>query len=105
VSAAFIGCMYYFDLYDTSILSNRREVLTRLVQVVLIGLLIVVIILALWRQLFSCLNRRSQFAERTMIFGDEPSASRLLRELESRPELGLERRGPNFGKRQSELTN
>ncbi len=25
--------MYYFDLYDTSILSNRREVLTRLVQV------------------------------------------------------------------------
>ena len=26
VSAAFMICMYYFDLYDSSILSNRREV-------------------------------------------------------------------------------
>jgi sugar transferase (PEP-CTERM system associated) len=114
LTGAFIICMYYFDLYDSSILSNRREVLTRLVQalgtmcillavvyylypplelgrgIVLIGLIIVVIILVLWRQLFLVLNGRSQFAERTMIFGDEPSASRLLRELESRPELGLD---------------
>ena len=113
LTGAFIICMYYFDLYDSSILSNRREVLIRLVQVLgtmcilvalvyyidpllelgrgitLIGLLIVAVILALWRALFSALNRRPQFAERTMIFGDEPSASRLLRELESRPELGL----------------
>lgn len=113
LSGAFIICMYYFDLYDSSILCNRREVLIRLVQVlgtmcvllavayylypplelgrgiILIGLLIVVIILALWRGLFSALNHRPQFAERTMIFGDEPSASRLLRELDSRPELGL----------------
>jgi sugar transferase (PEP-CTERM system associated) len=49
----------------------------------------VAITLVLWRGLFSALNRRPRFAERTMIFGDEPSASRLLRELESRPELGL----------------
>src|ERR1700689_52893 len=113
LTGTFIVCMYYFDLYDSSILSNRREVLIRLVQVLgtmcilvalvyyidpllelgrgitLIGLLIVAVILALWRALFSALNRRPQFAERTMIFGDEPSASRLLRELESRPELGL----------------
>jgi len=113
LSGAFVICMYYFDLYDTSILSNRREVLSRLIQVlgtmcillavvyylypplelgrgiILLGLLIVVIILALWRGLFFALNRQPQFAERTMIFGDEPSASRLLRELDSRPELGL----------------
>jgi len=113
LTGVFVICMYYFDLYDSSILSNRREVLIRLVQVLgtmcilvalvyyidpllelgrgitLIGLFIVAIILALWRGLFSALNRRPQFAERTMIFGDEPSASRLLRELESRPELGL----------------
>src|ERR1700691_3370545 len=113
LTGTFIVCMYYFDLYDSSILSNRREVLIRLVQVLgtmcilvalvyyidpllelgrgitLIGLLIVAVILALWRALFSALNRRPQFSERTMIFGDEPSASRLLRELESRPELGL----------------
>jgi len=113
LSAAFIVCMYYFDLYDTSILSNRREVVVRLIQtlgtmclvlavvyyfypplelgrgIILIGLLIVAIILTVWRGLFAALNQRPEFAERTMIFGDEPSASRLLRELESRPELGL----------------
>ena len=33
VSAVFIICMYYFDLYDSIVLSNRREVVTRLVQV------------------------------------------------------------------------
>jgi sugar transferase (PEP-CTERM system associated) len=113
LSGAFILCMHYFDLYDSSILGNRREVLTRLVQVLgtmciliavvyyfypplelgrgvfLIGLLFVAIILTLWRGLFFALNRRPQFAERTMIFGDKSSASRLLRELEIRPELGL----------------
>ena len=113
LTGAFIICMYYFDLYDSSILSNQPEMLSRLFQVLgtmcilvalvyyldpplelgrgitLIGLLTVAIILALWRGLFSALNRRPQFAERTMIFGDEPCASRLLRELESRPELGL----------------
>ncbi len=108
----FLVCMYYFDLYDSSIVSNRREVLSRLVQalgtvcilvalvyyldpplelgrgVTLIGVVIVAIILGLWRVLFSALNQ-PQFAERTMIFGDGPSASRLFRELDSRPELGL----------------
>jgi len=113
LSGAFIVCMYYFDLYDTSVLSNQREILSRLVQVlgtmcigvavlyylypplelgrgiVAIGLLIVLFILAVWRVLFFALNRRSQFAERTVIFGDGPSASRLSQELDSRPELGL----------------
>jgi sugar transferase (PEP-CTERM system associated) len=113
VSTPFILCMYYFDLYDSSILGNRREVVTRLVQVlgatsillaviyylyprlalgrgiVLIGFIISAVVLAAWRGLFSTLNRRSEFAERTMIFGDGASASKLLRELESRPELGL----------------
>lgn len=105
--------MYYFDLYDSSILGNRREILTRLVQalgttcvllaivyyffpplklgrgIMMIGLVFVVMILVLWRGLFFELNSRPQFAERTMIFGDEPASSRLLRELQSRPELGL----------------
>lgn len=113
LSGIFLICMYYFDLYDSSILSNQREVLSRLIQalgtlcilvaivyyldphlelgrgITLIGVLIVAIILALWRGLFSALNQRPRFAERTMIFGDGPSASRLFRELDSRPELGL----------------
>src|SRR5580692_7260439 len=33
LSGSFIICMYYFDLYDSSILSNRREVLSRMIQV------------------------------------------------------------------------
>ena len=28
LSCAFLICMYYFDLYDSSILGNRREVLS-----------------------------------------------------------------------------
>ena len=85
LSGAFMMCMYYFDLYDSSILSNRREVLSRLVQVlgtmfillavvyyfypplelgrgiILIGLLIVVILLVLSRELFSVLNALPRF--------------------------------------------
>ena len=33
VSAAFMICMYYFDLYDSSILCNPREVVSRLLRV------------------------------------------------------------------------
>src|ERR1700722_7639696 len=33
LSITFIVCMYYFDLYDSLILRNWREVLTRFVQV------------------------------------------------------------------------
>jgi len=113
LSCAFITCMYYFDLYDSFVLSNRPEVYTRLIQVmgtmcillavvyylypplelgrgiILIGLLVSVMILALWRDLFFTLNHWPQFAERTMIFGDEPWVSTLMREMQSRPELGL----------------
>jgi sugar transferase (PEP-CTERM system associated) len=113
VSAVFIGCMYYFDLYDTSILSNRREVLTRLVQVLgvgcillaliyyvypplelgrgifAIGLALVAVILLLWRRLFLALNGRPQFAERVLIFGDGFLAESLVAELGARPELGI----------------
>jgi len=113
VSAAFITCMYYFDLYDSSVLNNRREVLARLMSVLgtvcvflallyyvyptlelgrgifLIGFLLVAVALLLWRRLFSTLNSQPQFAERALIFGDGPLAAPLLRELESRPELGL----------------
>jgi sugar transferase (PEP-CTERM system associated) len=112
-SAAFITCMYYFDLYDSSILSNRREVLSRLIAVLGtacillaflyyvypalelgrgifgIGCLLVAVVLLLWRKLFSAVNSQPQFAERALIFGDGPLAESLLRELESRPELGL----------------
>src|ERR1700737_3837716 len=113
LSGAFIVCMYYFDLYDSSILSNKREVLTRLVQVVgtvsivlallyylypplelgagifIMGLVIVAIFFVLWRRLFSAVNGRPQFAERAVIFGDARVGELLLDEVRTRPELGL----------------
>jgi sugar transferase (PEP-CTERM system associated) len=113
VSAVFIGCMYYFDLYDTLILSNRREVLSRMVQVLgvvcvllalvyyayppldlgrgifAIGLSFVAVFLLLWRRLFSAINSRAQFAQRVLILGDGPLAASLAAEVSARPELGL----------------
>jgi sugar transferase (PEP-CTERM system associated) len=118
LSVAFIICMYYFDLYDSSILSNKREIRIRLVQVLgtvsivvaclyyvypplelgrgifLIGLVIVAVLLLGWRRLFSAINSQPQFAERVLILGDGPLATSLLHELESRPELGLRVVGP-----------
>jgi sugar transferase (PEP-CTERM system associated) len=113
LSAAFILCMYYFDLYDSAILSHRREVVSRLIQalgtmtvllalvyyfypplelgrgIILIGLVLVVVVLMTSRELFCVLNGWPQFAERTMLFGDEPSAARIMRAMAGRPELGL----------------
>jgi sugar transferase (PEP-CTERM system associated) len=112
-SAAFITCMYYFDLYNSSILSNRREVSSRLIAVLgtacillafiyyvypalelgrgifAIGCLLVAVALLLWRKLFAAINSQPQFAERALILGDSPLALSILRELHSRPELGL----------------
>ena len=113
VSAVFIACMYYFDLYSSSVLSNRREIFTRLIQalgvvciilallyyvypslelgrgIALIGLSLVVVSLLLWRRLFLAVNGLPRFAERVLILGDGPLAESLVAELGARPELGL----------------
>jgi len=113
VSIAFMICMYYFDLYDSSILSNRREALIRLIQVLgvayvalglvyylyprvklgrgifNIGFLFVALLLLLWRKLFSILNNTPQLAERVVILGEGALAEALVHEIESRPELGI----------------
>jgi sugar transferase (PEP-CTERM system associated) len=113
VSAAFLMCMYYFDLYDSAIVSNRREALVRLVQVMGVayialglfyylyppmklgrgvfhlGFLFVGLLLLLWRRLFSAINSAQGFAERVVILGEGALAESLLREIERRPELGI----------------
>ena len=100
VASVFIMCMYYFDLYDSFILSNRREVLTRLVQVLgtvcillallyyafpklqlgrgifLIGFILVALFVFLWRRLFLLVNTMPRFAERALILGMDRSRSR-----------------------------
>jgi sugar transferase (PEP-CTERM system associated) len=113
VSAAFIVCMYYFDLYDSAILSNHREVVTRVIQMLgsvcillavlyyvypplelgrgifLIGFIFVALLLLLWRRLFLKFNALPQFAERALILGESPLANSLKSELDSRSEVGI----------------
>lgn len=113
VSVAFLTCMYYFDLYDSAIVSNRREALVRLIQVLGVayialgllyylyppvrlgrgifhlGFLFVGLLLLLWRRLFSVINNTQRLAERVVILGEGSLADSLVREIEMRPELGI----------------
>jgi sugar transferase (PEP-CTERM system associated) len=112
-SMAIITCMYYFDLYESSILGNRREVVIRLTEVLgtvyilsvllyylyprlelgrgifVIGLVFVGMLLLVWRELFLMINRVPKFAARTLILGDGPIGQSLVRELGLRPELAM----------------
>jgi sugar transferase (PEP-CTERM system associated) len=113
VCTTLIACMHYFDLYDSSIVSNRREVASRLVQVFgtacivlaclyyfypplelgrgifLGGFVLAAIVVVLWRRAFLVYNSQSQLAARTMVLGAGPLAAPVMHELQSRPELGL----------------
>jgi sugar transferase (PEP-CTERM system associated) len=113
VLIASLVCMYYFDLYNSSILTNRREAVARIIQVLgtecillaliyyvypplqlgrgifLIGFALMAVLLFLWRRLFARLNVLPRFAQRTLILGDGPLAEPLLLEFGSRPELGV----------------
>ena len=113
VVLVFLVLMYYFDLYNSAILTNRREVVTRLVgvlgttfvalavlyytfpgaslggTVLWAGILTVAIVVPVWRSFFFVLNRSRRFAERTLIYGDGPLASPLMDAIAQRPELGL----------------
>jgi len=113
VACVFILCMYYFDLYDSLVLSNWREVLSRIIQVLgtvclllaviyyfyppvqlergvfLAGIVALGLTILVWRRLFLVINSLTAFAERVVVFGDGSLKQILLRELQSRPELGL----------------
>ena len=113
VVAVFVVLMYYFDLYNSFVLSNRREVVTRLVGVLgsafvalallyyafpeislggsslWIGVGIVVVALPLWRRLFFVLNRSARFSERAILYGGGPLATALMEEVTNRSELGV----------------
>jgi exopolysaccharide biosynthesis polyprenyl glycosylphosphotransferase len=113
VVLVFLVLMYYFDLYNSYILTNRREVVTRLVgvlgttfvalavlyyafpdvslggSVLWSGILAVAVVVPAWRTIFFVLNRSDRFAERTLIYGDGPLATPLIEAIAQRPELGL----------------
>jgi sugar transferase (PEP-CTERM system associated) len=106
-------CMYYYDLYDSFVLHNRREALTRLVQVlgtacVALALLFYVfpttnigrgpllswivvagICLSLCRMLYLLVTRVARLNRRALLLGNGALAGALSREIAARPELGL----------------
>lgn len=113
VAAVFLILMYYFDLYNSIILTNRREVLTRLVgvlgctfvalallyytfpevrlggNVLWIGVIFMAIAVPLWRIFFFVINRADRFAERAIVYGAGPLAEPLIEEIGRRTELGI----------------
>src|SRR5579863_1719504 len=109
----FVLLMYYFDLYNTIVLSNRREVVTRLVGVLgcafvtlsvlyyafpeirlvgstlWLGVAIVGTTVPAWRKLFFVMNRSARFSERAVLYGDGPLARPLMEEIGARADLGV----------------
>jgi sugar transferase (PEP-CTERM system associated) len=107
------AALYYWDLYDSVIISNPREVLTRLVQVLgvvslalaflyyiyppmqlgrgilLIAITLLGIVLVASREMFFAFNRSTLFAERAILLGDGALAQSLAAEVKNRPELGI----------------
>ena len=113
VVGVFLLLMYYFDLYDSIVLSNRREVVTRLVGVLgcsfvtlsvlyyafpeirlagttlWLGVAIVGTTVPAWRKLFFVMNRSARFSERAILYGDGPLARPLMEEIGCRSDLGV----------------
>ena len=112
-SGVFVLCMYYFDLYDSTVLRSQREVFTRLIQVFgtvciilacvyalypsmrlqqsvfTAGALAAASVTVLWRRLFSLVNTWPAFMERVLVLGDGVMAQDLLKEIHDRSELGI----------------
>ena len=114
VVAICMALMHYFDLYESMILFKPAQAAVRVLQVLGIScvilsaiyhlypdieiqpdLMVLWVVLAgvsliAWRRLFTMLNQSSRHAQRTLVLGTGPLAGNLIREIESRPELGLE---------------
>ena len=113
IIAVFVLCMYYFDLYDSTVLHSPREVFTRLIQVFGSAFLILACIYAFfpamrfqqrvflagcgsaavcilaWRRLFQYVNSVEALRERVLILGEGALAQELIGEIHTRPELGF----------------
>ena len=109
-----MALMHYFDLYDSMVLINPTQAAVGVVQmlgsscVILAGiyhiypvvqinqnLLMIWVALAgtsliIWRRVFLALNGSAKHAQKTVLLGTGPLAAQVLKEIESRPELGLE---------------
>ncbi len=114
VAGVYLLCMYYLDLYDTKILAHRHEVLTRIMQVLglgtivlavvyysfpgvqlgrgtfLFGLLLALPCLVLWREAFPRLVRSLHLEEKSVLIGSGSLARALWTEVKNRPEFGID---------------
>ncbi|MGH9605981.1 MAG: exopolysaccharide biosynthesis polyprenyl glycosylphosphotransferase, partial [Terracidiphilus sp.] len=113
VSAVCPMCMYYYDLYDAFVLTNPREITSRLFQmlgtvclvlttlyyvcpmvglgarVVLTGMVLAGVLLALSRKVFLAVNRSALLCERVVLLGEGALIPALASELTSRPQAGM----------------
>ena len=108
-------CLYYADLYNLRLVSDRRELFTGIVQalgsasfilamvyywlpdlvigrgVFMIAAFIVIALVIGWRLLFEWVSRRVRPRERLLMVGTNPSAVALAREMfERRYDFGVE---------------
>jgi sugar transferase (PEP-CTERM system associated) len=107
--------LYYFDLYDARVASDRRELYTRLLQAIastsfalaalywafpalaigrgvfLVAAVLMLTLVVGWRVVFEWVSGRVGPRERLLLVGTSPAAVELARELfERRFELGVE---------------
>jgi len=109
VCAVLMVCLYYHDLYDSLVVSNPREVVTRLIgtlgaacvimggiyyafpavrldlSLLGLGILLSGILLGAWRKAFLVLNSSDRWAERAVILGSGSLAGYVSSEIEKRP--------------------
>ncbi len=109
------GCMYYVDLYDWRLLTERRELFTRILHalaaaslilaavyywfptlvigrgVFMIAAIFVIALVTGWRMAFEWGSRRVRPSERLLMVGTNPAAVSLATEIYARRhELGVE---------------
>ena len=107
-------CLYFGDLYNFRVISDRRELFVRAVQAIgaaslvlaavyywfpdlvvgrgvfVIAAQFIITLLFGWRIAFEWFSRRVGPRERLLLVGTSPSAVRLARELYERPDLSVE---------------
>jgi len=113
VTLVFIVCMYYLDLYDTLVLTNRREILVRLLAAIGVGTVIfallytaypgaqidlhqfvpaiclVLVVIGIWRELVVRGLSSHHLVERALLLGEGPLAIDLAEQFIKRPEIGI----------------
>ncbi len=117
VAGVYLLCMYYLDLYDTKVLAHRHEVLTRILQVLGLGTIVLAVVyysfpgvqlgrgtfllglffampcLVLWREVFPRLVRSLHMEEKSVLIGSGSLARALWNEVATRPEFGIDLAG------------